>query len=95
MQDLDRCSSLSRRKALKSFAHFAAAVSSFPLLNGLSPEAAFAAGQEIHKHLPVKVNAEGNAQGLMLFDSHQNAMVIEICELIIPQTHTPGAKAAE
>ena len=94
MQDQDRCSSLNRRKALKSFARFAAAVSSFSVLNGLSPEAAFAAGQEIHKHLPLMGSAEVNTQRLLLFDPHQNATVIVICELIIPQTHTPGAKAA-
>jgi hypothetical protein len=94
MQGQDRCTSLNRRKALKSFASFAAAVSSFSVFNGLSPEAAFAAGQEIHKHLLVKGSAEMSSQGLLLFDTHQNATVIVISELIIPQSQTPGAKAA-
>ena len=85
---------LNRRQALKSFARFAAAVSSFSAFDGLSPEAAFAVGQEIHKHLPPKGSAETTSQGLLLFDPHQNATVIVISELIIPQSHTPGAKAA-
>jgi len=94
MQDLVHCSTLNRRQALKSFSRFAAAVSSFSLLDGLSPEAAFAAGQEIHKHLPIKGSAEAISHPLLLFDAYQNATVSVITELIIPQTHTPGAQAA-
>ena len=94
MQDPFQCSTLNRRQVLKSFACFATAVSSFSPFMGLSPEAVFAAGQEIHKHLPVKGSAELNSQGLLLFDPHQNATVIVISEMIIPQSQTPGAKAA-
>jgi glucoside 3-dehydrogenase (cytochrome c) hitch-hiker subunit len=94
MLSQENYSSLNRRKALKSFARFAAAVSSFSALSGLSPEAAFAAGQEIHKHLPVKGNTEGTSQNLQLFNAHQNDTVIILSELIVPQTQTPGAKAA-
>jgi len=94
MKDLVHYSPLNRRQALKSMARFATAVSSLSALEGLSAEAAFAAGQEIHKHLPVSGSAEVTSQGLLLFDPHQNATVIVISELIIPQTNTPGAKAA-
>jgi hypothetical protein len=94
MQDPGQCAALNRRQALKSIACFAAAVSSFPPFNGLSPEAVFAVGQEIHKHLPVKGSAELTPQRLLLFDPQQNATVIIISELIIPQSQTPGAKAA-
>ncbi len=31
----------------------------------------------------------------MLFDEHQNATVVVLSELIIPETDTPGAKAAK
>ena len=94
MQDPVHFSTFNRRQALKSFARFAAAVSSFSALDGLSPEAAFAVGQEVHKHLPLKGSAEVASQGLLLFDPHQNATVIVISEMIIPQSSTPGAKAA-
>jgi hypothetical protein len=94
MQDLVHFPPFNRRQALKSFARFAAAVSSFSLLDGLSPEAAFAVGQQIHKHLPVTGSTEAASQGLLLFDPHQNATVIVISEMIIPQSSTPGAKAA-
>jgi len=94
MQDPGQFSTLNRRQALKSFACFAAAVSSFAPFNGLSPEAVFATGREIHKHLPVKESAGLTSQGLLLFDPRQNATVIVISELIIPQSQTPGAKAA-
>ena len=94
MQKLVHCSSLNRRQALKSFAHFVAAVSSFSALDGLSPKAAFAVGQEIHKHLPPMGSPEVASQGLLLFDPDQNATVKVISEMIIPQTNTPGAKAA-
>jgi glucoside 3-dehydrogenase (cytochrome c) hitch-hiker subunit len=94
MQDPAHFSTFNRRQALKSFARFAAAISSFTLLDGLSPEAAFAVGQEVHKHLPLKGNPEAVSQGLLLFDPHQDATVIVISEMIIPQSSTPGAKAA-
>ena len=95
MQDLVHVSPFNRRQALKSFARFAAAVSSFSVLDGLSPEAAFAVGQEIHKHLPLKGSTEAASQGLLLFDPHQNATVIVLSEMIIPQSSTPGLRLPE
>lgn len=85
---------IDRRKALKNMSLVFGAASSVPALAGLSPEALFAQGQSIHKHLPAKAARAAPAAGLAVFNAHQNATVTAICELIIPQTTTPGAKAA-
>lgn len=37
----------------------------------------------------------GLSTGLRTLNAHQNATVITICELIIPETDTPGAKGAK
>lgn len=48
---------------------------------------AFALFQGVHEQLP-------EAAALKALNAHQNATVAAICETIIPQTNTPGAKAA-
>jgi len=48
---------------------------------------AFSLFQALHNQLPAK-------PVLKTLNPHQNATVTTIAELIIPQTHTPGAKAA-
>jgi glucoside 3-dehydrogenase (cytochrome c) hitch-hiker subunit len=68
-----------RREALRLLA----AAATIPLL----PRNAFTLFQEVHQQLP------GTA-GLKALNPHQNATVMTISELIIPQTDTPGAKAA-
>jgi hypothetical protein len=68
------------------------AASSVPALAGLSAEAVFAQGKSIHEHVPSKPAAGPTA--LKVFSPHQNQTVIVLTELIIPQTTTPGAKAA-
>jgi hypothetical protein len=68
------------------------AASSVPALAGLSAEAVFAQGKSIHEHVPAKPPAGPTA--LKVFNPHQNQTVIVLSELIIPQTTTPGAKAA-
>ena len=88
------CSKLDRRQTLKAIAFVPAAYSSFSLLDGLSPEAAFAEGREIHEHLPAKASMDKASKGLSLFDARQNKTVVAISELIIPQTSSPGAKLA-
>jgi hypothetical protein len=68
-----------RREALRLLAGAA----TMPLLS----RDAFTLFQEVHQQLP-------QTAGLKALNPHQNATVMTISELIIPQTDTPGAKAA-
>jgi hypothetical protein len=70
---------MERREALRLLAGAAA----LPLLS----RDAFALFQTVHEQLPATAV-------LKTLDPHQNAIVTTISELIIPQTDTPGAKAA-
>ncbi|MGH9427807.1 MAG: gluconate 2-dehydrogenase subunit 3 family protein [Terriglobia bacterium] len=83
---------MNRRKALRNMSMVLGAASTVPALSGLSAEALLAQGQTIHQHVSAKVVA--NPSALKVFDPHQNQTVIVLSELIIPQTTTPGAKAA-
>src|SRR5690348_16387514 len=77
-----------RREALKAIVAGAGGLGALPILGqaqparGAQPESAAAAAE-----------TEANWQPLF-FDEHQNETVITLTELIIPQTDTPGAKAA-
>ena len=71
---------MQRREALKLLA---AAAATMPLLS----RDAFSLFQEVHQQLPQTAT-------LKALNPHQNATVMTISELIIPQTDTPGAKAA-
>jgi hypothetical protein len=68
-----------RRQALRLLASAAA----LPVLS----REAFSLFQAMHNQLPAK-------PVLKTLNPHQNATVTTIAELILPQTHTPGAKAA-
>ncbi len=70
---------MQRREALRLLAASAA----LPLFS----RDALALFQEVHQHLP-------ETTALKVLNPRQNATVIAICETIIPQTDTPGAKAA-
>ena len=70
---------MQRREALRLLA----AAATLPLLS----RDAFSLFQEVHQQLP-------QTAALKALDPHQNATVATISELIIPQTDTPGAKAA-
>ncbi len=48
-----------------------------------------------HAHTAVATAAEAAPWAPKVFDAHQNETVIVLSELIIPQTDTPGAKAAK
>jgi hypothetical protein len=70
---------MQRREALRLLASAAA----FPLLS----REAFALFQDAHEQLP-------QTAALRILNPQQNAIVATMGELIIPQTDTPGAKAA-
>ncbi len=70
---------MERREALKLLA----ATAALPLLS----RDAFSLFQAVHEQLP-------ETAALKTLDPHQNATVIAVSEIIIPQTETPGAKAA-
>ncbi len=85
---------IDRRQALKNISIVFGAVSSMPVFSGFSGESIFAQGQAVHNHLSTVPSNGSPAAGLTVFNPHQNETVTSICELIIPQTATPGAKAA-
>jgi Gluconate 2-dehydrogenase subunit 3 len=93
MADQSAPETMHRRKALRNMSMVLGAASSVPLLPGLSAEALLAQGQTIHQHVAAKGVA--NPAALKVFSPHQNQTVIVLSELIIPQTATPGAKAAK
>jgi len=71
---------MQRREALRLLVSAA----SLPLL----PREAFSLFQEVHQEL-------SDRPALKTLNPHQDAMVRTITEIIIPQTNTPGAKAAK
>ena len=48
-----------------------------------------------HAHTAVAAAAEAAPWAPKVFDAHQNETVVVLSEMIIPQTDTPGAKAAK
>ncbi len=70
---------MERREALKLLAGAAA----LPILS----RDMFALFRQVHEELPATA-------ALKTFNPHQNATVTAIADLILPQTDTPGAKAA-
>jgi hypothetical protein len=85
---------LNRRRLLKNISAAFGAASSLPGFAGLSAETVFAQGQSIHKHLSENGNSVPAQGQLFVFNGQQSATVEALCELIIPETATPGAKAA-
>jgi hypothetical protein len=79
---------MDRREALKAFG----SALSLPVLEHFSSAELLALGEETHARLQT-----GSYRERYIFkalDQHQSKTVAEISELIIPETNTPGAKAA-
>jgi len=91
-------SGMDRRQALKGLSLVLSFGSALPALNGLSAESLLAEGQRIHDHIIHKAQetAAETGQGTPSFlNAHQDETVTVISELILPQTDTPGARAAK
>jgi glucoside 3-dehydrogenase (cytochrome c) hitch-hiker subunit len=89
---------IDRRQALKGLSLILSAASSLPVLSGLSAEKLTAQAQSIHQHFGHKAQEETAGAGLpstTFLNPHQDETVAVISELIIPQTATPGARAAK
>ncbi|HEU0005287.1 MAG TPA: gluconate 2-dehydrogenase subunit 3 family protein [Terriglobia bacterium] len=83
----------SRRQALTQLSRILATL---PWLEQLSPEALLAHGTELHRHLASdSPGAVTPPEKQLFFNPHQFKTVDIICEMVIPQTKTPGARAAK
>jgi hypothetical protein len=85
---------LDRRQALRKLAAGGLGAATAPLwsqrLTGLA-----VARADAHTHAAAAASAAAASWTPKVFDAHQNETVVTISELIIPQTETPGAKAAK
>jgi hypothetical protein len=95
--EFSQSTDLSRRCALKQISLICGELWTLSWLNGLSLEALLAQGTEAHRH--VAVNSTGalaaGSETQLFFNPHQFKTVDIISEMIIPQTKTPGARAAK
>ena len=90
-------SDLSRRGALTQFSLILAGACGAHWLKTLSPDALLAEGTQLHRHVASGLT-EGRAENprkLLFFNPHQFKTVDTICEMVIPQTETAGARAAK
>jgi len=81
----------SRREAIRHLAFGGAAVASAP---GWVESLLAIAGEHAEHRLSAPARQADAAWTPKVLNAHQNELVIAVSELIIPQTDTPGAKAA-
>ena len=88
---------MNRRHVLGQLSMICAGAWTLPWLNELSAEALLATGFELHRHVSSRSSGEKETSGQnpRFFNAHQMKTVDCICEIIIPQTATPGARAAK
>jgi glucoside 3-dehydrogenase (cytochrome c) hitch-hiker subunit len=85
---------LDRRQALRKLAVGGIGAATAPLWSDRLTERALAHADP-HAHAAAATAKSAAPWKPKVFDAHQNATVTTISELIIPQTDTPGAKAAK
>ncbi len=88
MDDSSHNQGTSRRDALKKLALGSGLMGSLPILGQSATHAGHAQASS-----PASMKADADWKPLF-FDAHQNETVIALTDLIIPETDTPGAKAA-
>ncbi len=96
MQPKNQNEDSGRREALKKIALGAGTLTAFPIWGQGAPRSLRprGAGQAHgHEHLAASTEPDPNWKPLF-FDEHQNETVVALSDLIIPETDTPGAKAA-
>jgi len=84
---------LDRRQALRTLAFGGIGAVAAPAWAEKLAE--LARERSAHAHEALAAAAETGAWAPRVFDAHQNETVTVLSELIIPQTETPGAKAAK
>ncbi len=88
MDDSNHHQGTSRRDALKKLALGTGALTSLPILGQSATHAGHSSAMP-----PAAAKADPDWKP-RFFDAHQNDTVIALTDLIIPETDTPGAKAA-
>ena len=93
----EQSTDLSRRCALKQLSLILGESWTLSWFAGLSQEALLAQAVDIHRHMAFDSTAAlaSSSEAQLFLNPHQFKTVDSICEIIIPQTNTPGARAAK